>query len=212
MKGAIFDLDGTLIDSMHVWDKVDNDLLHFYGHKPDEEYRNAITKLSFLEGAKYIIQRYHIPKTPEEILKQIDEMAYIEYKYHISLKEGVKEYLIHLQTQGIPMIIGTSCTQKLCEAVLQNNGIFSLFHRFVYSNEITGGKRNPDFFRVCADRLGFLCCECTVFEDSVFAAESARSAGCKTIGVYDSYSCTMFDELKKICNHTILSFSELFPA
>lgn len=211
MKGAIFDLDGTLIDSMHVWDKVDNDLLCFYGHQPDDEYRHAITKLSFLEGAKYIVQRYNIPKTPEEILRQIDDMAYKEYQCNIRLKKGVWEYLNCLHKQGIPMVIGTSCTQKLCEAVLKNNQAFSFFHEFIYSNHIPGGKRSPNFFRECAEKLELPCPECTVFEDSVFAAESARGAGCEVIGVFDSYSHTMFAELKKVCHQTITSFSELLP-
>lgn len=211
MKGAIFDLDGTLIDSMHVWDTVDHNLLRFYGHRPDEAYRRAITKLSFLEGAKYIIQRYSIPKTPEEILAQIDDMAYREYKHNVALKDGVKEYLTYLHGQKIPMVIGTSCTQKLCEAVLQSNGVFALFDGFVYGNDVPGGKRSPDFFRVCANKLGLTCRECTAFEDSAFAAESARNAGCETVGVYDSYSSAMFPQLKSICSRTVISFSELLP-
>lgn len=211
MKGAIFDLDGTLIDSMGVWEKIDDALLRSYGKEPDHAYREAITRLSFWEGAVYIIERYHLPKTPEQILAQIDAMAWEEYRYHIQLKPDVSTYLYYLSQQKIQLAVGTSCTEKLCHAVLENNQIANVFHQFVFANQIPNGKRSPAFFQACAQKMGLECKECTVFEDSAFAAQSAQDAGCQTIGVYDSYSKKQFPALCAVCDRTIYSFRELLP-
>lgn len=212
MRGAIFDLDGTLIDSMWVWAKIDDELLCSFGEKPDSEYREAITRLSFREGAEYIINRYHLKKTPEEILSQIDEMAVREYRDNIKLKHGAREYLLELSRQGVVLAVGTSCTQALCRTVLESNRIIGVFEHFIFANQIPSGKRTPDFFKVCAEKMGLECSECTVFEDSLFAAKSAKAAGCKTVGMYDDYTKEQFDELKKVCDKTIRSFTELASA
>lgn len=209
MRGAIFDLDGTLIDSMWVWAKIDDELLRAFGEKPDEEYREAITKLSFREGAEYIISRYRLQKTPEQILKQIDDMAMHEYRANIRLKPGVREYLLELSRQGVSLAVGTSCTQALCRAVLESNGIINLFEHFIFANTIPGGKRTPEFFKVCAEKMGLECGDCTVFEDSVFAAQSAKAAGCRTVGIYDDYTGEQFNALREACGRTIHSFAEL---
>lgn len=209
MKGAIFDLDGTLIDSMWVWAKIDDELLQSFGEKPDSAYREAVTQLSFREGAEYIINRYSLAKTPEEILAQIDSMAMREYRDSVKLKPGVKEYLTTLAKQNIRLVVGTSCTEELCRAVLESNGIIGLFNDLIFANKIPGGKRTPEFFRVCAERMELECGECTVFEDSAFAAQSAREAGCKTVGIYDDYNKEEFGALSEACDITIHSFKEL---
>lgn len=209
MKGAIFDLDGTLIDSMWVWAKIDDELLYSFGEKPDSAYREAVTRLSFREGAEYIINRYKLSKTPEELLAQINSMAMHEYRDNIKLKPGVFEYLQRLSKQKIPLVIGTSCTEELCRAVLESNKIIGFFQKLIFANKIPGGKRTPDFFRACAESMGLECGECTVFEDSAFAVHSAREAGCKTVGIYDDYSKDQFAALSEACDLTIHSFNEL---
>lgn len=209
MKGAIFDLDGTLIDSMNVWNKIDDDLLRGYGFAPDEAYHLAITNLTFTEGAEYIVRRFNLECTPREILTQINEMALHEYSENIRLKSGVKEYLNTLQKRGVRLLLGTSCIKELCEAVLKSNDIFSFFEDFVYSADIPEGKRSPVFYKICAERLGLKCNECCVFEDSLFAVESAKKAGCSTIGVYEEFFVNDADKLRAAADRFIFSFNDL---
>lgn len=208
MKGAVFDLDGTLVDSMHVWETVDRKLLKYYGYEPDKEYLDKIATLTLTEGAQYIVRRYGIAKTTEEIKKQLTELAYEEYAFHLELKEGVKELLDKLKKQQIKLAVATSCTRVMCEIFLKRTGIYHYFDTLVFSEEIGSNKTQPDIYIETAARLGLLPQDCYVFEDVVHAAQSAVKAGAVVIGVYDSYSACQQEKLKAVCNRYLYHFSE----
>lgn len=209
MKCAIFDLDGTLIDSMEVWKKADYALLKKYGRKPDEEYSQKIITLNFTQGAEFIIQKFEIDRSPEEIKEELFQMVQEEYFYHLNLKEGVREYLHFLKRKGIPLAIATSSIRKMCEAVLKRNEIYHLFDEIVFAEEEGKGKEDPAFFLETAKRIGVSSEECVVFEDTLHAAEGAKKAGMTVIGVFDSYSSKQEEKMKQCCDRYIFSFQEL---
>lgn len=209
MKGAIFDLDGTLIGSMAVWDKVDYDLLKRYGAVPDEEYNQYISSCTFSEGIDYIINRYGISKTPNELSEEMNEMAYDEYANKLMLKDGAYEAIIRLKNSGVRLGMATSSIRSMCEAVLKRNKVFDYFEVILFSDEIGKNKTNPDIYIEAANRLGIEPKNCVVFEDVIFAAKSAKEAGMTVIGVFDQYSAKHSEQMKSICDKFIYSFDEV---
>ena len=103
-KGAIFDLDGTLLDSMRVWDDIDIAFLKKRGLEVPPDYQEAITPLGFLEAARYTIRRFGFPETPEELIQEWHQMAVDAYTYEVELKDGAAEYLRYLKEKGIRLV------------------------------------------------------------------------------------------------------------
>ena len=103
-KGAIFDLDGTLLDSMRVWDDIDVAFLKKRGLEVPPDYQEAITPLGFLEAARYTIRRFGFPETPEELIQEWHQMAVDAYTYEVELKDGAAEYLRYLKEKGIRLV------------------------------------------------------------------------------------------------------------
>lgn len=208
MKGIIFDLDGTLIDSMGVWEKADCDLLKKYGFEPDKEYRNIIVTLNFTEGANYVINKFKIDSTVEKIKEELYELVSEQYSNEINLKEGVLEFLELLKKNEIKASIATSSVRHMCEAVLKRNGVESFFEHTLFSDEIGSQKSEPDIFIETARRMNLDPRDVIVFEDSPHAARGAKMAGMTVIGVHDNY-CYAADELDEICDGYITGFDEL---
>ena len=139
-KGAIFDLDGTLLDSMRVWDDIDVTFLKKRGLEVPPDYQEAITPLGFLEAARYTIRRFGFPETPEELIQEWHQMAVDAYTYEVELKDGAAEYLRYLKEKGIRMAVATSSSPELYEPALKRNGIYEYFKAFVTVSEVKRGK------------------------------------------------------------------------
>lgn len=208
IRGVIFDLDGTLIDSMSVWDKIDCDLLKRYHITPDEEYVQKIKTLTFGEGTRYIVDRYQLNKTPEEIGRELNELALLEYATSIPLKDGAKALLQVFKEKEYKIGMATSSLKGMCEAVLKRHKIYNYFDTIVYSEDIGKGKSNPDIYLKAAENLGILPEDCYVFEDVPFAAMGAKRAGMTVIGVFDAHSKKEQDRLREICHHYVESLSD----
>lgn len=209
IKGAIFDLDGTLIDSMGIWKKVDEDFLGKRGLAVPQDMDKAVKNLSFQDAAVYFKMNFYLPETIEEIMKEWDRMVLDEYAFNIGLKPGVREYLSYLETQGIKIGLATSNTRKLTEAVLKNNGVYGCFDAIVTGNEVNRDKNFPDIYLLCAKKLLLKSGQCAVFEDILPGILSAKAAGMKTVGIYDRYSEYEWEEIKENADLCISSFEEL---
>ena len=207
-KGAIFDLDGTLIDSMKVWENADHIIADRYGFVPDNEYLSFVTTRSFLEGADYITTRYNLRKTKWEIMDELYEIALNDYKNNIILKPGVKELLKKFSSDGMKMGIATSNMEEMTHEVLKSNGIFEYFEAFAYCDEVGKNKAFPDVYNLAAKGLGLSASDCYIFEDIPYAVKGAKLSGAEVIGVYDIYSAEKEDELRKAAHRFIMSFED----
>ncbi len=165
IKGVIFDLDGTLVDSMGVWAKIDSDYLTDLGLEVPKNLKEEITHLGFKEVAKYFKKRFNIASSEEEIMKTWHDMAYVEYKNNIKLKSGAREFLEQLKESNIKIGLATSNSYPLLEVCLKSNDIFHLFDSITITGEVPRGKDFPDVYLLVAERLGLEPNECAVFED-----------------------------------------------
>lgn len=207
-KGVIFDLDGTLVDSMDVWEKADYMLAKKYNFVPDKEYWQTVTSRSFLEGAEYITTRFNLGKTPEEIVKELFDFAYYEYSHAIKLKDGAKELIQKLKKDSFSIAIATSNVKELTYAVLKNNGVFEYFDAFIYCDDIGKNKAHPDIYIAAAKAIGLKPEQCYIFEDVPNSLIGAKLSGAEVIAVYDEYSADKEQLMRERSDRYIMSLKD----
>jgi HAD superfamily hydrolase (TIGR01509 family) len=207
-KSVIFDLDGTLIDSMRVWEKIDADFLHKRGLEVPPDYFDAVAPLGFRETANYTIERFSLPEATDDLMREWNEMASWEYGHAIGLKPGVGDYLERLRKNGVRMAIATSSPRSLCAASLANNGIEGYFGAVCTADDVGRGKEFPDIFIYAAGKLSAPPEDCLVFEDNLNGVKSARKAGMSVWGVYDDSSKEHWEEIKRAADGWTLDFSD----
>lgn len=205
IKSIIFDIDGTLIDSMGVWTDSDREFLERRGLEYREELSFALRELTFDKASEYIRDAYSLDMTAEEVGAEITDIVRHKYLYEIGTMAGVPEMLRSLSEKGVRMCAATSNSTELANAVLRSNGIDKYFE-FVMTCDAAGkGKHDPEFFRLCLERLNTPASETAVVEDSPFAAQTARKCGIYTIGV----SSGMFGDFEKLAECTDIRFENI---
>jgi len=209
IKAVIFDLDGTLVDSMGIWDKIDIDYLTKRSIELPQDLRECIEHLSFLETARYFKNRFNLPESIEEIATEWNEMALVEYTNTVKLKKGAREFLSLLKSKGLKIALATSNSAPLLEAALKANAVFELFDVICRTDEVNRGKNFPDVYLLAAERLGVSPENCMVFEDLVPAVMGAKAANMKVVAVHDLYSEGQKEKLEKLADRYILNYEEL---
>lgn len=209
VRGAIFDMDGTIVDSMCVWQKVDVDFLDKRNIKMPEDLSNDIGHMTFHDSAVYFKKRFNLDESIDEIMAEWHEMVYDQYAHHIKLKPGAGEYIKSLSEKGIKIGLATSSSRTLVDIALKNNGIFEYFDAISTVDEINKDKSFPDIYVKTAEKLGVSPMKCVVFEDIYIAVLSAKKAGMQVIGVYDKNSEYQKDDIKKNADYYIEDFYEL---
>jgi len=140
---AIFDLDGTLLNSTGVWAKIDIDFLGSRGIDVRKDFLETIKIHNFKSGSEYVVRRFDLNVKPEDIAKEWYNMAAEEYSNHIGLKPNAKEFLHMLKSMGIKLAVATSSDRSLYEPCLKRNGIYGLFDNFTQTDEVERGKGFP---------------------------------------------------------------------
>ncbi len=208
-KAAIFDLDGTLLDSMWVWDRLLIDYLAEYGYEVYPEVLNEVTYMTVQQSSKYIKERYNLPLTAEKIMQQWRDMVLEYYQSKIPMKTGAKEYLRRLRENGIKLAVATSCMKELCEAALKSHGIYDWFDVIVYSDEVGKSKDCPDIYLECAKRLGVEIVDCMLFEDILTAVHTAHEIGLRVTVIEDEFSGAEQEALRLEADCYVHDFTEL---
>jgi HAD superfamily hydrolase (TIGR01509 family) len=202
-KAAIFDLDGTLLDSLSVWDKVDRDFLKAHGLPFTPDYTKAVGKMSFQEAAEYTVRRYGLKCTPDIILREWDTMVEKEYACNIPLKPYAKKYLDSLRARGVKLGVATALAENLYAPALKNNGVYGYFEAFASVHETKRGKGFPDVYLLAAKRMKQAPHGCAVFEDLLTGIRGAKAAGMMTVGVADRHSAADEEEIRRLADSFI---------
>jgi len=209
IKAVIFDLDGTLVDSMWIWEQIDIDYLGKRGIELPDDLQKEIEGMSFTETAGYFKERFKLDDSIEVIKAEWTQMADEFYLNKIPLKSGVQGLLQHLKDKGIKMGIGTSNARDLTEMVLQTHQITDYFETIRTSCEVNKGKPQPDIFLKVAEDLGVEPHKCLVFEDTYAGVLAAKRAGMKVFAVADEFSYPYKNEICTLADRYIDGFEEI---
>ncbi len=207
-NGAIFDLDGTLLDSLHVWEDIDVRFLEKYGHRATPDYTREVTMLGFRKAAEYTVERYALSASPEEVIREWNEMSEEAYARTIQLKPGAREYLLSLRDHGVRLGIATALDPSRVRDVLVNNSVYDLFSSQTTLHEVSRGKGFPDIYLLEAQKLGIPPDQITVYEDLLLGVRGAKAGGFTVCGVYDSYTGDDWQEIVRIADRIIVDYRE----
>lgn len=184
IKAAIFDLDGTLLDSTTMWENLGERFLQSRDIVPEEDLRDKIWDLSLPESAAFFKREYALSMSEEEIIARLNELSESVYTSEAPLKSGVKRLLGSLQMLDIKTALATAADKNLASAALARTGISEHFSG-IFSCSEHGAKTSPDIFLKAAELLGTSPQETVVFEDSLTAVQTAKAAGFITAAVFD---------------------------
>ena len=188
VTGAIFDCDGTLVDSMHVWHNVFGAVLPKYGKTVDSDFFEQVEAVSLMDGCKLCVDHLGLPVTAETLYEEFCAYVTDQYQHHVSIIPGAKEFLQELYDAGIPMAVASSTPVREVRAALAAQGIDHLF-KTVVSTEDVGGvdKVEPDVYLEALRRLGTDKATTWIFEDAPFGAQTAQNAGFPVVALYNDH-------------------------
>jgi HAD superfamily hydrolase (TIGR01509 family) len=191
-KGAIFDMDGTIIDSLMFWDSLWKSIGETYmndaSFKPSDEVNKKVRTMIYTDAMAYFKECYNIPESTENFVRFTSEGLNDFYKNTAKAKDGAKELLSYLKKQNVTLCLASASAMPQVKYVLQYHGLLEYFDFVLSCADIGVGKERPDIYLLAKDRMGFKPEEICVFEDSFVALETAKNAGFQTVGVFDQYS------------------------
>ena len=208
-KAVLFDLDGTLVDSMWMWPQIDVEFLGRFGYDCPGVLERAVEGMSFSETAAYFKERFSLPMTLEEIKECWSQMAMDKYRTQVPLKPGALEFLRYCKDQGIATGIATSNGRPIVDAVIEALQIGEYFQEVATACEVEKGKPEPDIYLEVARRLQVAPEDCLVFEDVPAGILAGKRAGMTVLAVEDDFSRELSGEKKALADGYICDYSEL---
>lgn len=200
-------MDGTLIDSMGYWQRLASEYLFSRGVTPAQipaDLPERIKAVTVTGAAALFIDLFGFSGTPESIAAEINALMDEHYRRDIPLKPGVKEYLASLRQRGVQMCVASATAAPLMEACLTRLGVRQEFAFLLSCEEVGAGKNSPEVYLQSAARLGCVPTEAAVFEDALFAAQTAKKAGFYVVGVYDETAKASWEDISRLADETIL--------
>lgn len=209
IDAVIFDLDGTLVDSMWMWEIIDIEYLGRFGLEFPADLQGSISGMSFSETAIYFKQRFNLPDSISQIKSDWNKMAWDKYLHEVPLKEGVKEFLDYLMENNIPAGIATSNSRELVDLIIDKHNISEYFSSIRTSCEVEKGKPSPDIYLLVAMDLMVPPDRCLVFEDVIQGVMAGKNANMKVCSVYDKFSINDEEEKIRLSDYYIRSMKEI---
>ena len=210
LQAAVFDMDGTLLDSMHIWNQLGPNALRALGYDPEPELHDILKVLTFREGAQYCKDRYHMPQSVDEIVALTIAPVEDFYFRQVRPKAGVLPFLSLLKMQGVGMYVATNTDRYLAEAGLRCAGLTSYFKGIITCAEAGAGKASsPLVFQRAMSRLQGNLQNTVVFEDALHAIRTAKAAGFRVCAVYDPSAEADQEEIRRLADTYLRSFEEL---
>ena len=208
-KGIIFDLDGTMVDSMWMWRQIDIEFMASRNLEFTEQLQQDIEGMSFRETAEYFVRTYPITVSEEDLMKIWIDMAKDKYAHEVPLKPGIENFLQEAKKLGMKMGIATSNARELLDVVAGKYRFYDYMDAFLTANEVTRGKPAPDVYLAVAEKLGLEPKDCLVFEDIPAGIQAGLSAGMRVCAVEDAYSARLMQQKKSLAHYYITSYDEV---
>lgn len=210
VEALIFDLDGTLINSMSVWVDIDEEYIEKYHLTEPADFHKNMEGLSYTETAEYFLRVFPtLPRTVEEIKNEWHEMAFYKYTHDMRLKDGAEEFIRMQREKGLRIGIATSNDRRLVEACLKSMGAEELFDAICTSCEVRKGKPAPDVYLKAAEKLQVNPEKCLVFEDVPMGILAGKNAGMKVCAVDDWFSSAQIKKKKDLADYYIRTYYDI---
>ena len=206
LQGVIFDMDGTLLDTMYYWEHVGEDFLRKIGKTPEPGLGQAMLSMTLTEGATYLREHYSLDMTVEEVMAGTRAVCDDFYRETADFKPGAREFMSRLKEDGIPMVLATATDRDQVELVMKRLGVLDSFAGILTSGEVGNTKAQPDIYLQAAALMGVAPEHTWVFEDAIHAAATAKRAGFRLVGIYDDTSAAVEAELRGLADYYIYDF------
>lgn len=208
IRGAIFDLDGTLLDSMGTWARLSAEYAREHGYEPDPEFLEALRPVALRQAAEMMIDRYGLSESVDEIVDIfLDRVGYF-FDNVFELKPGVRAFVRALRERGIPCCVATAAERTHTEKALTRLDLIDAFDFLLTTDEVGKSKMFPDIFLTSAERLGVPMEACVVFEDSLYAMTTAKRAGFPVAAIYESEAVGDLNAIRRVSDVFMRSFEE----
>jgi HAD superfamily hydrolase (TIGR01509 family) len=211
LQSAIFDMDGTLIDSMYMWNDLGVNLMRDLGVEPEPGLHDTIKVMTTRGGAQYCKERYHLSQSVDELVAMTEARVERFYREEARAKPGVEKFLSLLKMEGVWMYIATATERRLAEIALKQTGIDQYFRGLITSSEAGEGKNtSPEIYERAMRRLRSNKKDTVIFEDALHAIQTAKAAGFRVCAIYDPAAEADQPEIQRISDYYIRSFEEMF--
>lgn len=208
MKAAIFDLDGTLIDSMGMWRNLGKNFLKRRNIDITEKVENDMTTMSLRMNSHYLKETFNLRETPDSIYKEFKDIIFDYYLNEVEEKEDAFKTIKEYKEKGYNVVLGTATSDEFIEPLLSRFNLKEYFDLVQTCDMVDIKKSNKDYFNLIAKKLDIDSKEIFLFDDAPFALKAAKEAGIVTVGVYDNESSHYWDEIVEKNDYAIKSFKD----
>ena len=208
-KAIIFDLDGTLVDSMWIWDTIIEEYLDGFCISNGPKLKEFINYMHISKVAEYINDRYELRKSGAQVMVDWNKHVIEQHRNRVEIIPGAKDFLDYVKAAGIRLCVATESGGEVVEIALKEKGLFEYFEFLICADDVGVGKTSNKIFTESANRLGASPKETIVFEDALYAIKTAVAAGFEVVGVDEKYQRHNSAEIKKLTKIFIRDYHEL---
>ncbi|MBO6134057.1 MAG: HAD family phosphatase [Lachnospiraceae bacterium] len=211
-KAVLFDMDGTVIDSMWMWSSIDREFLERTGKVYDPHFQKEIEGLSYRETVAYFKERFHVEEDLTQLAETLNNMAMYNYEKVVKFKPGAHDFLMELKAIGIKTGIATSNSAELVAACDRNLNLRGIFDTIRTTDMVERSKPFPDVYLLAARDISIAPENCVVFEDIIPGLMAGRNAGMRIVAVQDDYSMDVDQQKREMADYYIRDYKELIGA